>query len=142
MPLLNMIVNPMSVVNGLYAFIIIFLVEGLILSIFLERSFYKGLIYMASFFANLASTLIGLPVITTYYNNLLRFSKSFENGELKFYILFFSTCFVFTVLIEILFNRLIINKLHKPNKMVRATIIANFITYISISFVQVFYKII
>ena len=132
---------------GIFAFLpqgwvfmgFVIIIECLILSKFLASKWYNQKIYIVAIISNIISGLFG--IITTLKMNggwlLVVWFPWVSSHEidihkyhnLRFLIIFYAIAFFVTLILESIVNILMLRKSYSVNKIIRATILANIISY-------------
>jgi len=129
---------------------VVIVTESVVLSWFLDRLWYNRRIYLIVFYSNIITTIIGYLL----FNQNDPFSKTHNLGILisgiPIYVHWWdvdetniikvlSFTFLITIVVESIFNMFFLRKFRFYERVFYGTLLANFITYVFISFVMFSY---
>ena len=151
-----------SIYFGKYAFMpigwlfmaYVVLIEIVMMSRFLSRSknrsFFNSRVAIATFISNLVSAIIGVctsiainggRLLTVWFPWVSSREVDVTKEEQLFsFVLYIAVAFVATVIIEMIVNYLFLNSRYKFRQVMRATIIANMMSYLLACFALYYYS--
>ena len=137
----------LNVSFGLYAFLppgwlfmaFVILAEAILMSLYLTRKIFNGLVYTSAVVSNVVSGLFGIIVsmalnggwwLVVWFPWVSSHEVNIQNSnQLLFLIVYYFAAMILSVLIELLVNHLILRKKYPFNKTLNATLIANAFSY-------------
>lgn len=125
-------------------------IEIIVMSQILGRKYFIGRVAYAAFISNLVSGLIGAytsiainggRMLTVWFPWVSSREVDLSKDEALFsFVLYYAVAFVATILIELLVNSLFLKKRYEFRPVMRATIIANVVSFLLGSFVLYTYS--